>query len=669
MAALKEEQCYGLSCGRVSNGSNVSVFHVKLTDSALRAFEAYQTSKGLSCQPSIRFTGNQGKISIPRSETANEVRTFTFYLSNVGRDNPQGSFDCIQQYVTSEGSIQLDCLGGIQDKITVCATDDSYQKARQSMAQAEEETRSRGAIVIKPGGRYVGKKVQIRKPAPGLSDIAPSRRTSRPVIISSTMKKGGSGVQQRPLRDRLTHLLALKPYRKPELILRLQKDGLSPHDKDTLDSLLQQVANLNARDNTFTLKDCVYKDVQKDWPGYSEGDQQLLKRILVRKLCQSQNAPPAPTENPVSPPKELPGASPSQKRAAQEFIDPLANKKPRISHLASKASSGPVNGKLSSSNGRPAGGGGGGGVPVSGPAAAADGVTSGSQLPVLEISRPFDPLSDVSNDSSHNGRDCDGPQEAAVAERLSQPSSAASGPAPNSLSSLGSAPLLSSSSSSPRPGLSRPSADAPASGPSPSAASLHGKPKKKSKKHKDKEKPREKERERERERDRERKGGEDRGAEPKKACELAIGSGGLNSSIPQGSADLNGMCNDSSILTSSSEVADYLTKYTEIASPEQRQSYKTDFNAEYSEYRGLHARIEGITRQFTVLDTELKQLQQGTDKYKTIHNQILQEYRKIKKTNPNYSQEKNRCEYLHNKLAHIKKLIAEYDQQQLQSWH
>lgn len=45
MAALKEEQCYGLSCGRVSNGSNVSVFHVKLTDSALRAFEGYQSSK------------------------------------------------------------------------------------------------------------------------------------------------------------------------------------------------------------------------------------------------------------------------------------------------------------------------------------------------------------------------------------------------------------------------------------------------------------------------------------------------------------------------------------------------------------------------------------------------------------------------------------------------
>lgn len=56
-------------------------------------------------------------------------------------------------------------MGGIQDKITVCATDDSYQKARESMAQVEEETRSRSAIVIKPGGRYVGEEtlVQIHK--------------------------------------------------------------------------------------------------------------------------------------------------------------------------------------------------------------------------------------------------------------------------------------------------------------------------------------------------------------------------------------------------------------------------------------------------------------------------------------------------------------------------
>uniref|UniRef100_A0A4W4FKV4 OCEL domain-containing protein n=1 Tax=Electrophorus electricus TaxID=8005 RepID=A0A4W4FKV4_ELEEL len=598
MAALKEEQCYGLSCGRVSNGSNISVFHVKLTDSALRAFEDYQSSK-----PLIRFTGNQGKISIPRSENPNELRTFAFYLSNVGRDNPQGSFACIQQYVTSEGSIQLDCLGGIQDKITVCATDDSYQKARQSMAQAEEETRSRSAIVIKPGGRYVGKRVQIRKPPPALSDVAPSRRTSRPVIISSSLKK--SAAPGRPLRERLLHLLALKPYRKPELLVRLAKDGLSAHNKDALDGLLQQVANLNNKDNTYTLKDCLFKEVQKDWPGYTEVDQQILNRILVRKLCKAQSSAPAPGDGTGSPHKEQASGSPSQKRFAVDFIDPLANKKPRISHLVNKVT-GPINGKLSSSNGKDS----------SGSQAAPAAVESSSMvpLPLPDLPGPFDPLSDVSNDSSHNGRDCEGQEAAAAAERGPAGAHGRSG-----------------------------------------SPSLHGKSKKKSKRHKDKDKSKERDRDRERGLKRDRHGGEGGGSEPRKQCEVTTCPDLSQSSIPHKSTGTH--------------PCPPLKKYTAICSQEQRQSYKNDFNAEYSEYRGLHARIEGITRQFTVLDTELKQLQQGTDKYKTIHNQILQEYRKIKKTNPDYSQERNRCEYLHNKLAHIKKLIAEYDQKQLQNWH
>ncbi|XP_057181624.1 RNA polymerase II elongation factor ELL isoform X1 [Triplophysa rosa] len=626
MAALKEEQCYGLSCGRVSNGSNISVYHVKLTDSALRAFEDYQSNKGLTAQPLIRFTGNQGKISIPQSDILNELRTFTFYLSNVGKDNPQGSFDCIQQYITSEGSIQLDCLGGIQDKITVCATDDSYQKARQSMAQAEEETRSRGAIVIKPGGRYVGKRVQIRKPIISSSDVAPLRQTSRPVIISSSQKKK----PLRPLRERLVHLLALKPYRKPELLVRLIKDSLPPQDKEMLDSLLQQVANLNSKDSTFTLKDCLFKEVQQDWPGYTEVDQQILKRILVRKLCKPQSSAPALGENPGSPQKESASSSPSQqKRPAAEFTDPLANKKPRISHLANKLS-GLINGKLSSSNGKDSSN------------SQAGETSSSSQIPALEIPRPFDPLSDVSNDS--NSRDCES-QETAVAERLSQP------------------PLFPPLSTTQTGG---PGSTSPAHGGLEGSQdrsglpSLRGKSKKRSKKHKDKDKSKERDRDRERDVKKERKVEDERNSEQRKTCDITTSDS---------STGLNGTCDSSSIPASSSETADYLLKYTVIGSQEQRQSYKNDFNTEYSEYRGLHARIESITRQFTILDSELKQLQQGTDKYKTIHNQILEEYRKIKKTNPNYSQEKNRCEYLHNKLAHIKKLIAEYDQQQLQNWH
>ncbi|XP_063311476.1 RNA polymerase II elongation factor ELL [Pelobates fuscus] len=594
MAALQEERSYGLSCGRV--GGRVSVYHVKLTDSAMRAFESYQSSQAtISLKPAVRFQGSQGQITIPRPDCPTEVRTFTFYLSNVGRDSPQGSFDCIQQYVQSNGNVKLDCLGSIQDKITICATDDSYQKARQSMAQAEEENKSRSAIVIKMGGRYGGKKVQVRRPAPGVPDAVPSRKRPTPVNIAGAIKKSSSAIAQRPFRDRVIHLLALKPYKKPELILRLQKDGVTVQDKDSLDGLLQQVANLGAKDCTYTLKDCIYKEVQKDWPGYSEGDQQLLKRILVRKLCQPQNmgVPPGTTA-PLSPSKDnVNSSSPvAPKRPTQnpEFIDPLNNKKPRISHFTHRPQPA-INGKLNSSNGKDS---------LSTQPFSSDPVSSSSHLPAS-----LDPLSDSSTETQH--RDC-------VSQEASE--------------RLGHSPQTDCAAEV------RQNCNSP-----------HGKPKKKSKRQKERERVK------------------DKITEEKQNKSVLIGS------TPQDVIDLNGACGNSSVPTSTSEMPDYVLKYSAISSQEQRQIYKNDFNAEYNVYRDLHSRIERITRRFTQLDAKIKQLCQGTEEYKTIHDEILQEYHNIKKTNPNYSEEKNKCEYLHHKLAHIKKLISQYDQQQFQLWH
>lgn len=66
MAALKEARSYGLSCGRVSDGSKVSVFHVKLTDSALRAFESYRASQVSGAGPT-RPSGMSGRRPASRS--------------------------------------------------------------------------------------------------------------------------------------------------------------------------------------------------------------------------------------------------------------------------------------------------------------------------------------------------------------------------------------------------------------------------------------------------------------------------------------------------------------------------------------------------------------------------------------------------------------------------
>lgn len=59
--------------------------------------------------------------------------------------------------VCSSGRDHLEVQGVIQDKITVCATDDSYQVTRERMSQVEKDSWSRSAIEIKPGDTHPSK--------------------------------------------------------------------------------------------------------------------------------------------------------------------------------------------------------------------------------------------------------------------------------------------------------------------------------------------------------------------------------------------------------------------------------------------------------------------------------------------------------------------------------
>lgn len=43
-----------------------------------------------------------------------------------------------------------------------------------------------------------------------------------------------------------------------------------------------QVARLNPKSQSFTLKDDLYRHVQRDWPGYLEEEKQLIHRLLAR---------------------------------------------------------------------------------------------------------------------------------------------------------------------------------------------------------------------------------------------------------------------------------------------------------------------------------------------------------------------------------------------------
>ncbi|NXK47848.1 ELL2 factor, partial [Chauna torquata] len=564
-------------------------------------------------------------VKIPKVDLPNEAHTFNFYLSNVGKDNPQGSFDCVQQTVSSSGASQLSSLGLVQNKITVCATNDSYQMTRDRMTQAEEDSRNRSAKVIKPGGPYLGKRVQIRKAPQSIPDAVPERKRSTPINPANTIRRthANNTVSQRPYRDRVIHLLALKAYKKPELLARLQRDGVNQKDRNSLSAILQQVAILNPKDNSYSLKDYVFKDIQKDWPGYNEVDKQSLELILSRKVNSSQSTTSTShLESPVTSNKDAASASPSQKRLLDsDFIDPLMNKKPRISHLTSRVQ--PSFGSHQPAPGEKAS--------TAPPLAAA----APAPPPLPAARPPASNLPQTTSSSSPSTPEGRGTQDLPM-DSISQNGSSVFEDRQEKYTSR-------TPSETTAPAASQ--LEHPASA-GENDAVLYKKSKMKAKKPKEKDQIKKQ--------DTTSAGGKEKDLRKEEAAKLK------NTSALDSGEGVKETCTGSTGPPSSTTEPDYFIKYIAIVSYEQRQSYKEDFNAEYDEYRNLHARMENITRKFMKLDAQRKQLSPGSKEYQILHEEVLEEYRKIQQSSPNYHEEKYRCEYLHNKLSHIKRLIGEF---------
>ncbi|XP_008309232.1 RNA polymerase II elongation factor ELL [Cynoglossus semilaevis] len=594
MAALTQEHRYGLSCGQINkNAPNQTLYHVKLTDTAIRTLESYQKLKAtLSSQPAICFKGNQGyiKIPAPTPESPDGIRVFSFYLSSDSKDKPQSSFDCIHQYVSGGGKDHLEGQGSIQDKITVCATDDSYQTTRERMSQVEKDIWSRTAIEIKPGPSKcvkVQRKQGLVSGSDGTNKLSPNNKRSLTP----------SPVAHRPLRDRLLHLLALKPYKKPELLLWLERERASPKDKTDLSLVLEEVGKLNLKDHSYSLKDELYRQVQRDWPGYLEEEKQLIHRMLIRKLQPIHSSHlKSPQSN--SSFHRTPGDSPSQLSPAKNLptkrpfpSDPTSCQTPKKQRLFEQCSS-----LLLPSHG----------------------------------------------DSSSNGVNSAPTQGNSNVQIKTEPDKTGN-PLEGSLNGLHSLHRLTVTPAAPKPDRKEPAPGAPSPKPPHTNSSICTNPqfnngqhkKKKSKKHKDKE--------------RERLKPEWIETSPDQKQENLKEHEGEKTPVDR---------------TPAAQPPDYLIKYSCETALDQRQQYKDDFCAEYDEYRALHDRIGAITEMFVQLGSKINTLSPGTQEYKLMEDQILQKYRKYRKKFPGYREEKKRCEYLHQKLSHIKGLITDYDRTQ-----
>uniref|UniRef100_A0A673FPR1 MARVEL domain-containing protein 2-like n=1 Tax=Sinocyclocheilus rhinocerous TaxID=307959 RepID=A0A673FPR1_9TELE len=106
-------------------------------------------------------------------------------------------------------------------------------------------------------------------------------------------------------------------------------------------------------------------------------------------------------------------------------------------------------------------------------------------------------------------------------------------------------------------------------------------------------------------------------------------------------------------------VADYIIKYPEIHSVEDREQYKAVFNDQYLEYKELHREITATLIKFQELDSMMSQLINNRRSPERIM-ELVRTYDQ-KKNDPHFLEKKERCEYLKAKLSHIKMRIHDFD--------
>ncbi|KAK5649180.1 hypothetical protein RI129_000209 [Pyrocoelia pectoralis] len=664
MAALCPGVKYGLS-SQENFGGNKDLIFVKLTDSALRAIEDYlrnQNKFSASQNPTIKFLGNEGQLSFPSFQ--NGITSFNFSMSTTAdMEGPGGSFECIQQLSPPRGS--LETLGVVPYKIRIHANDDIYEATRHRMTVAEENHKNKCTREIKPNQTDIGRKVKVKqmigKPAtpPSRRDAPPQQQqqrenvsktfqsnlSSKPVHPSNGMANGfgnsvnNSRVQnkpsmpdiaRRPIKERLIHLLALRPFKKPELYERLVKEGL--REKNSMTSILKQISFL--KDNAFHLNRAMWNDVREDWPFYTESERQMLKRRKPQNLTPPGSSDGGSSGSGQSPTSTHPGSPPppissSKRPGYYDGVDGLPTKRPRISHyrkpsdpiyrppIENISQRRPVTDSRDASNMNPRS-----------REPTINGYSSNSYSNEILNEKHSD-----EEDMANRKRSCDSHSLSFNVNREKTYNDSNTSYSPYKDDNVGKDDLQDNTRLANNDTFSN---------------------------------------------DRIRQKNLFNGDQNKSVGTLN------NTRIKDNQVDINrrnnnvssrpkhspndemeqislietGPPNENAV---DSEFPDYLTEYATIRSAEQRRRYKSDFNADYAEYRELHAVVEKVSRRFAELEERLKQENISSPKYKDIKKQIVREYNQNKQ-DLEHQKAKGRFQYLHDKLSHIKRLVLEYDQ-------
>ncbi|KAM6151619.1 RNA polymerase II elongation factor ELL2-like [Rhynchocyon petersi] len=556
-------------------------------------------------------------ISFPVPEDSIKIPSNT-HISLMTKDCHQGIVDYTHQTLSDSVPLRPNYQDMNKETMTRCRTNTSHSR----VARAKREHSNKAYSRIKP---YAQKKAASKKTMGTIAE-ATSKAQSKAQKSRYTSK-----VHLRPYRDRVIHLLALKDYKKPELLLQLKKDGILKKDKDSLGKVLQQVATLNSKNFSYTLRDCMYKEIQRDWPGYSEEDRALLDLVLARKLKQDQKDPVTNHQEQSSTGLSTDNTSLLQ-HSDSDYIDPLRRKKVRISHLTNRVKS-TSQAQLNDNNREPA-------------ADLSPRVKSTSQAQLNDNNR--EPAADLSPNFTITAG-------TALPPLLSPCSSISNSPqALHSISDSEDTPEETEDAHHDNHGIFEHEEDRHTPLKMLSKISIKIKyPRLPGENHST---------------------ADDKLKYPcvefqvnDQICtietERTRHPGGTKKDFSKCLIKIYTAAEDR---CSTSMTSDYLPKYSTIVSFEQRQHYVQAFNEAYEEFQTLRTKIKDSTSPFLMLRTKRNFICPDTGEIQDDNEEIKLEYRKIKHSNSSFHAEKERCQYLYNKLSYIKRLILNFDQKQIE---
>jgi RNA polymerase II elongation factor ELL len=106
--------------------------------------------------------------------------------------------------------------------------------------------------------------------------------------------------------------------------------------------------------------------------------------------------------------------------------------------------------------------------------------------------------------------------------------------------------------------------------------------------------------------------------------------------------------------------SDFRKEFIKIRDRDTRKRYKVEFGRNYDRYRELHCKIEKVSKRFATLESQLRREPEGSESFKRMAAKVQKEYQATK-GRKEFIAMRQEFEYLHEKMAHIKLLVQEFD--------